>query len=56
VAYLGHIILEHGMAMDPDKVYDVLAVALIDYYRLFIRSYGDITTQLTQLLKREVFS
>jgi hypothetical protein len=66
VAYLGHIISEHGMAMDTDKVEVVKSwppprtvrvvrdfLGLTDYYRRFIHGYDDIVAPLTQLLKRE---
>jgi hypothetical protein len=68
VAYLGHVITEHGVAMDAEKVEAVRAwppprtictvrgfLRLTGYYRKFIWSYGDIATPLTQLLKKEAF-
>jgi hypothetical protein len=68
VAYLSHVISEHSVAMDADKVEAVRAwpppsmvctvhgfLGLTGYYRKFIRSYGDITTPHTQLLKKEAF-
>jgi hypothetical protein len=68
VAYLGHVVSEHGVAMDADKVEAVRTwpqprtmcavhgfLSLIGYYRKFIRSYGEIAGPLTQLLKREAF-
>jgi hypothetical protein len=68
VAYLGHVILADGVAMDADKVEAMRAwppprsvqavrgfLGFTDYYRKSIRSYRDITAPLTQLLKRESF-
>jgi hypothetical protein len=68
VAYLGHIISEHRVAMDADKVEAVKSwlpprtvcavcgfLGLTGYYRRFIRGYGDIVAPLTQLLKCEAF-
>jgi hypothetical protein len=68
VQCLGHVISDQGVAMDADKVEAVCVwpqprtmctvrgfLRLTGYYRKFIRSYGDIATPLTQLLKWEAF-
>jgi hypothetical protein len=69
VVYLGHVISSQGVAMDAEKVEVVQAwspprmvctergfIGLTEYYRKFIRPYGDIAAPLTQLLKKEAFS
>jgi hypothetical protein len=66
VTYLGHVISEAGVAMDPAKVQAVKDwptprtvralrgfLGLAGYYRKFIRDFGSITTSLTKLLKKE---
>jgi hypothetical protein len=68
VAYLGHVISEHGMDMDPTKVEAVASwstprnvralrgfLGLAGYYRKFIKDYGIIASPLTNLLKRDAF-
>jgi hypothetical protein len=68
VAYLGHIISEHDVALDADKVEAVKSwppphtvrtvcglLGLKGYHMRFICGYGDIVAPLMQLLKREAF-
>jgi hypothetical protein len=68
VAYLGHVILTQGVAMDANKVAAVqpwltprttLAVrgflGLTGYYHKFIKSYDAIAAPLTQLLKEAFY-
>jgi hypothetical protein len=69
VAYLGHTILEAGVAMDPTKVQAIhdwpvprsaWAVRgfldLASYYYKFIHNHGSIAAPLTVLLKKEGFT
>jgi hypothetical protein len=64
ISYLGHIISDTGVAMDPAKVEAVQAwpcpttvkglrgfLGLAGYYHKFIQNYGLITGSLSRLLK-----
>jgi hypothetical protein len=68
VAYLGHVISELGIAMDPDKVRAVVDwptpksvravrgfLGLAGYYRKFICDFGLIAAPLTKLPKKEEY-
>lgn len=67
VAYLGHVIGVHGVAIDPKKIQDVQNwaqpatvkklrgfLALVGYYRKFVKNFGLISKPLTQLLRKGV--
>ena len=69
VPYLGHIISEKGIGMDPKKIEAITNwpeiqtikqlrafLGLMGYYRKFIASYADKAKPLTDLLKKEVIS
>jgi hypothetical protein len=66
--YLGHIVSNDGVRVDPKKIeamrdwpcpkpLNILHgfLGLIGYYRKFVKNYGNIATSLTSLLKRNSF-
>jgi hypothetical protein len=70
VEYLGHIVSNEGVKMDPNKIkatreWPILAKTLkklrgflgfTGYYCKFVKNYGKIGAPLTTLLKKEEFS
>jgi hypothetical protein len=65
ISYLGHIISEGGISVDPSKVKDVLSwniphsvldirsfLSLVGYYRRFIEGFSKIFKPLIELLEK----
>ena len=68
VEYLGHIISEEGLKVDPRKIQAMKEwpqpknvsklqgfLGLTGYYRIFIKNYAHVTVTLTNILKRNSF-
>lgn len=68
VNYLGHLISEQGVSVEPSKIAAILSwptptttrgvrgfLGLAGYYRKFIRQFGSIAAPLTRLLSKEGF-
>jgi hypothetical protein len=69
VHYLGHVISEEGVAIDPDKIKSIMDwpalkdvsdigsfMGLAGYYRRFITGFFEIGCPITSLKKRELNS
>jgi hypothetical protein len=69
VEHLGHVLSHEGVKVDPNKIKSMREssipknlkklrgfLVLIGYYCKFFKNYGQITTPLTTLLKKESFS
>lgn len=66
ISYLGHVISRDGVAMDPSKIKTIVDwptpksvpdvrsfLGLIGYYRKFLERFGEISTPLVELTKKE---
>jgi len=68
VGYLGHIISDQGVAVNPEKIQAISSwpqpttvkqlkgfLGLAGYYRKSIKDFGAIVRPLTQLLRKDYF-
>jgi endonuclease III-like uncharacterized protein len=64
IHYLGHVISEEGIAVDPEKIKAIMELhipkdvedmrsfmGIIDYYRRFIKGFSKISYMITSLQK-----
>jgi hypothetical protein len=66
VPFLGHVILEGGISIDPSKIKDVLSwntpmsvsdihsfLGLGGYYRRFVEGFSNVSKPMTELLRKD---
>ena len=67
--YIGHVIYQEGVKVDPEKIKAILEwasprnltelrgfIGLCNYYRRFVKGYSRYTAPLTDLTKKGAFS